>query len=39
MPQTKLQFVSFGAARALTRDQEVGDLLEMQIFPSRTVAG
>lgn len=39
MPQNQLQLVSFGAARALTRDQEIGDLLEMQIFPSRTVAG
>ena len=39
MADTKLRLVSFGAAKALTRDLEDGDHAEMQIFPSRTAAG
>lgn len=39
MTNGKLRLVSFGAAKALTRDLEVGDYTEFEILPSRTQIG
>lgn len=39
MTTRKLRLVSFGAACRLTRDNEEGNHLEMQILPSRTYVG
>ncbi|CAN5309905.1 hypothetical protein BH10PSE1_BH10PSE1_24210 [soil metagenome] len=38
MKTTKLRLVSFGSARALTQDGEVGPYFELMIIPSRTQA-
>ena len=39
MTTGKLRLVSFGAAKALTRDLEEGDYTEFQVLPSRTQIG
>lgn len=38
MKASKLRFISFGSARALTQDGEVGPYFELMIIPSRTPA-
>jgi hypothetical protein len=39
MTTPKLRIVSFGSARALTRDTLQGPFLEMNVIPSRTAEG
>ncbi len=39
MKTTTLRLVSFGSARALTRDTIPGPFLEMNVIPSRTAEG
>ena len=38
MKTHKLRLVSFGSAKALTRDQRGGPYMEINVFDSRTLA-